>query len=308
LEPKAVIRISQQVAAGLAAAHRQGLVHRDIKPGNILLENGLSRALITDFGLARAADDAAISQTGWLAGTPHYMSPEQSCGADLDGRSDLFSLGSVMYFMATGREPFRGSQPLSILKKIASDPPIPANRINSDVPKTLSKIIDRLLEKRPEDRIQSAQQVSDLLEGLLGHLQQPQSMAQPKIPNSARQIREFFWKSAVVVCAASVVVIASLLVSQFLRRGDDQLANSPIERRPPTVADILALQAEMQGDENQARAVQQDITALNRRIEATANSWANPATESKNIWVDSSSDELTKIDCEIRELERQLSR
>jgi eukaryotic-like serine/threonine-protein kinase len=304
LEPKAVIRIAQQVAAGLAAAHRQGLVHRDIKPGNILLENELSRALITDFGLARAADDAAISQTGWLAGTPHYMSPEQSCGADLDGRSDLFSLGSVMYFMATGREPFRGSQPLSILKKIASDQPISANRINSDVPKTLSKIIDRLLEKRPEDRIQSAQQVSDLLESLLGHLQQPQSMARPKIPNSARQVREFLWKSATVACAAILLVGVSFLVTYYLNRGDE----TQIERRPPTVADVFALQAEMQRDEQQAIAVQQGINALSRRLEATANSWSHPATEAEIFWRDSSNDELSKIEREVRELERQFNK
>lgn len=203
LEPKAIVRIAQQVAAGLAAAHRQGLVHRDIKPGNILLENGLSRALITDFGLARAADDAAASQTGWLAGTPHYMSPEQAAGGDLDGRSDLFSLGSVMYFLATGREPFRGEQPLAILQQITTQRPLSARLVNSDVPRTLSRIIDRLLEKKPQDRIQSAQELSVLLEEYLAHMQQPQSHAKPRLPRSRKQWQQFGqWVAAGVLSAA----------------------------------------------------------------------------------------------------------
>ncbi len=134
---KAVVRIAQQIAAGLVAAHRQGLVHRDIKPANILLENGLNRAMITDFGLARAADDAALTQTGWLAGTPYYMSPEQAEGKPVDERSDLFSLGSVIYFMATGREPFRGDQPLAVLRKIVNERPAPAEQANPDVPRIL---------------------------------------------------------------------------------------------------------------------------------------------------------------------------
>ncbi len=107
LELKEVLRIGQQAALGLAAAHAQGLVHRDIKPANILLENGVERVKLTDFGLARAADDASITQSGTIAGTPNYMSPEQADGKSVDHRSDLFSLGSVLYAMATGHPPFR---------------------------------------------------------------------------------------------------------------------------------------------------------------------------------------------------------
>ncbi|HEX5105687.1 MAG TPA: serine/threonine-protein kinase, partial [Pirellulaceae bacterium] len=97
-----ILRIGMQAAAGLAAAHTQGLVHRDVKPANILLENGVERVYLTDFGLARASDDASLTYTGVVAGTPHYMSPEQADGQPLDHRSDLLSLGSVLYFMATG--------------------------------------------------------------------------------------------------------------------------------------------------------------------------------------------------------------
>jgi eukaryotic-like serine/threonine-protein kinase len=104
------LRLGKQIADGLAAAHAQGLIHRDIKPGNILLEGGVTeRVKITDFGLARTTDDASMTQSGMIAGTPLYMAPEQARGERLDQRADLFSFGSVLYQMLTGRPPFRYS-------------------------------------------------------------------------------------------------------------------------------------------------------------------------------------------------------
>src|SRR6185503_20340476 len=113
-----ILRIGTQIASGLAAAHAQGLIHRDIKPANILLENSIERVKITDFGLARAADDASISQSGLIAGTPMYMSPEQAAGESLDHRSDLFSLGSVLYAMCTGQPAFKAAKTLIALKRV----------------------------------------------------------------------------------------------------------------------------------------------------------------------------------------------
>src|SRR5205085_9429633 len=112
-----VVRIGRQIAEGLAAAHAMDLIHRDIKPGNILLEGGAQKVRITDFGLARAADDASISQSGIIAGTPMYMAPEQAKGDKLDQRADLFSLGSVLYQMASGRSPFRANSTVAVLKR-----------------------------------------------------------------------------------------------------------------------------------------------------------------------------------------------
>src|SRR5206468_2849597 len=120
---KELLRIGLQIAEGLAAAHRHGLVHRDVKPANILLENGVQRVKITDFGLARAADDASLTQSGVVAGTPQYMSPEQANGVPADPRSDLFSLGSVLYALCAGHAPFRASTSMAVLKRVCEETP-----------------------------------------------------------------------------------------------------------------------------------------------------------------------------------------
>src|SRR5262245_8956965 len=125
LEVKEVLRIGMQAARGLAAAHAQGLIHRDVKPANILLESGLDRVKLTDFGLARAADDASITQSGVIAGTPMYMSPEQARGEGVDPRSDLFSLGSVLYTLCTGHPAFRAANTMAVLKRVCQDAPRP---------------------------------------------------------------------------------------------------------------------------------------------------------------------------------------
>src|SRR5205823_3478056 len=107
-----------QAAHGLAAAHAQGLIHRDIKPGNILLEPPQDRVKLTDFGLARVAEDVKLTRTGFVSGTPLYMAPEQAVGEEVDARSDLFSLGAVLYEMCAGQPPFQGNSALAILKQI----------------------------------------------------------------------------------------------------------------------------------------------------------------------------------------------
>lgn len=173
LELCQILRIAMQVASGLAAAHAQGLVHRDIKPSNILVESGIERSLITDFGLARAADDASLTNTGYHPGTPQYMSPEQARGDAMDSRSDIFSLGSVIYTMCTGRAPFRAETSYGILRRITDTQPHPIQEINPTIPNWLSCLIAKLMDKSTETRIQSAQQLAQLLEGCLAHAQRP---------------------------------------------------------------------------------------------------------------------------------------
>ncbi|MGB7326092.1 MAG: serine/threonine-protein kinase [Rubripirellula sp.] len=173
------VRIASQVAEGLAAAHEQGLVHRDIKPANVLLENGVERVQITDFGLARAVDDASMTRSGVIAGTPQYMSPEQAHGDSIDHRSDLFSLGSLMYFMLTGRSPFRGETTMGVLNRIVNDQPRPLRSVNVDVPEWLEQIVTKLLAKSPDGRFQTALQVAEVLQQWHAHLQTPGAVAPP---------------------------------------------------------------------------------------------------------------------------------
>jgi WD40 repeat protein/serine/threonine protein kinase len=175
LQVKEILRIGIQIAEGLAAAHRHGLIHRDIKPSNILLENGVERVKISDFGLARAVDDASLTQSGLIAGTPLFMSPEQAENRHLDQRSDLFSLGSVLYTLSTGHPPFRADTSLGVLRRVCDDPPRPIRESNSDIPEWLVEIISRLHAKKPEDRFQSARELADVLADHLARLHQPPS-------------------------------------------------------------------------------------------------------------------------------------
>jgi formylglycine-generating enzyme required for sulfatase activity len=157
------LRIGRQIAEGLAAAHATDLIHRDIKPSNVLIEGGQGRVKITDFGLARAADDASISQSGIIAGTPMYMAPEQALGHKLDQRADIFSLGSVLYQMVSGRPPFRANTTVAVLKRVAEHTPRPIREIIPETPQWLCDIIAKLHAKDPDDRYQSAREVADVL-------------------------------------------------------------------------------------------------------------------------------------------------
>jgi hypothetical protein len=173
LDLREILRIGSQVAAGLAAAHAQGLIHRDVKPGNIMLENDLPRVKLTDFGLARAVDDSRLTQYGTLAGTPQYMAPEQARGEGLDRRADLFSLGSVLYAMCTGYPAFNGEATVAVIHRVCEGTPPPIRRRNPEISGCLVEIIERLHAKDPSGRFQNAAEVADLLERHLAWLQDP---------------------------------------------------------------------------------------------------------------------------------------
>lgn len=167
-----LLRIGVQIASGLGAAHSHGLIHRDIKPLNILLEDDIERVKIADFGLARAAlETSDLTSLGAVVGTPAYMSPEQVSRGEVDVRSDLFSLGCVLYAIAMGHSPFEGKDVLEIISKIGNLTPSPLCKIAPHIPLSVSQVVSKLLEKNPTHRYQSAKEVADALSSLLAACQ-----------------------------------------------------------------------------------------------------------------------------------------
>src|SRR5262249_18630427 len=158
--------LGRQIAEGLAAAHAAGIVHRDVKPSNIWLDTAhAGRVKLLDFGLARpATEELRMTQTGLLLGTPSYMAPEQARGDSVDHRADLFSLGCVLYEMAAGRLPFRGTSTFAMLTALAVDTPEPMTRHNPDLPEALNRLVLQLLAKDPAQRPQSAKEVVEALQ------------------------------------------------------------------------------------------------------------------------------------------------
>ncbi len=235
LPPAEVVALGRQIALGLAAAHEQGLIHRDVKPANVLLDGSPERrARLTDFGLARAADDASLTQSGVIAGSPLYMSPEQAKGEVLDARADLFSLGSTMYTMAAGRPAFRAANPFAVLKRVAEDTPRPLREVMPGTPPGLIAVIDKLLSKRPDDRFATAREAADALAGCLTAPNAGSSV----IPPSRR-------RTALLVATVALLIGAGLVAGMRLKPGDPDrthydMASPPRDTREETAASLPA--------------------------------------------------------------------
>ncbi len=158
-----LVDLASKIASGLAAAHDQGLIHRDIKPANILLDKDESRVWIADFGLARALEEPSVTLAGTLVGTPQFMAPEQLDDEPPSERSDLFSLGSVLYYMATGRPAFAAKSTASTIRKVIEAHPEAATKVNPNLPNWLGALIRKLLNKDPARRPDSAEYVVDTI-------------------------------------------------------------------------------------------------------------------------------------------------
>lgn len=212
-----ILRIAMQTAAGLAAAHAQGLVHRDVKPANILLADGVERVKLTDFGLARAVDDASLTKSGVISGTPQYMSPEQARGEAVDARSDLFSLGSVMYAMCTGRPPFRAETSYGILRRVTDNQPRSIRDVNPAIPEWLERLVGKLHAKKADDRFASADEVSRILELCLAHVQQPTQVPLPPevayLPSKypAHSESPGHWRKTLIPAAGAALLLVAAI-------------------------------------------------------------------------------------------------
>lgn len=238
LELLDVLRIGVQVAAGLAAAHAQGLVHRDIKPANILLEDGLERVTITDFGLARAVDDASMTRSGVIAGTPQYMSPEQARGELIDARSDLFSLGSVLYAMCVGHSPFRAETSYGVLRRITDQEPRPIRELNAEITPWMCRLIAKLHAKNRDQRFRSAEEVEATLRQCIAHLEQPDGTPLPQALRapSVKRVR-FARPAAAFTLMLLVVVLVTVVATSWpdLPQGNPQPVTVPDSQAESTV-------------------------------------------------------------------------
>lgn len=234
-----VLRIGQQIAVGLAAAHALGLIHRDIKPSNVLLEAGSQRAKISDFGLAKAIDETGVTQTGIIAGTPLYMSPEQADDGAVDARADLFSLGSVLYAMCTGVAPFAAPSTVAVLKRVCEEEPRPIRELNAAIPEWLCDIIARLQAKKPADRFETAQEVSELLARGLTITQAGGAM--PRLPRTSPPRRRA-WLRYAAAAAVVAVAVAWFIWPRPLPDGPKPPEAPPLAPRPTSFTNRLGME------------------------------------------------------------------
>lgn len=168
IPPAEMVEYATQAALGLGHAHAQGIVHRDVKPSNLLLtEEGQIKVLDLGLGVLVESDDASFATADGIAvGTVDYMSPEQACGKEVDGRSDLFSLGCSMYYLMAGRMPFPGESPIERMGKRLNGRPVPITDVKPDTPPALVRVLDRLLANKPADRFQSAEETAEALQAV----------------------------------------------------------------------------------------------------------------------------------------------
>ncbi|MFN2324860.1 MAG: serine/threonine-protein kinase [Gemmatimonadales bacterium] len=178
LSPAEAVRLLEETGWALAYAHSRGVVHRDVKPDNILIERATGRALITDFGIARSNAADGLTRVGEVIGTPQFMSPEQAAGEELDGRSDLYSLGVVGFFALTGKLPFQAPTAQALLGMHLTQPPPSVTSVRPDLPAALAAVIDRCLAKDPDDRFAGGEALVSAVEEL--------SIAKPAVAPAVR--------------------------------------------------------------------------------------------------------------------------
>lgn len=294
LEPKEIVRIALQIASGLAAAHAQGLVHRDVKPANILMEDSVERVLISDFGLARTVDDATLTRTGIIAGTPHYMSPEQSRGGFIDDRSDLFSLGSVVYYMCTGRPPFRADNALAVLNRICLDQHRPVDEVNPEIPSRLAATVDRLLAKDPADRFHNARDVEQQFTSILLELQSGKRSGWLRWSRHWRRWRRVAKQVLVRLCLAMAFVLMGAGATWWLRSNFHGQAGNELSVPGTDLTHSISRESHrVSGTEIQSHRFAGDASETGRR--------------GVEVHEEISSREIDKFDAEVSQLQSELS-
>ncbi len=211
------INIAKQVCEGLAEAHRLGIVHRDLKPGNIMIDRG-GNTRIMDFGIARSLEEKRITGIGAMIGTPQYMPPEQVEGRKADQRSDIYSLGVILYEMVTGRAPFQGDSSLSVAMKHRSETPIDPRKFNAEVPSDLSRVILKCLEKDKEKRFQSAEALSSELDKIEQAMATTERISLERRTPIEKEKKKIHLKPWVIIISIILLAIVVRLVFHFIAK------------------------------------------------------------------------------------------
>ena len=220
-----VLRIGRETAEALAEAHQRNLIHRDIKPANIWLEGASGWVKLVDFGLAHAAEDVHLTQTGMILGTPAYMSPEQARGDAVDGRTDLYSLGVVLYRLTTGDVPFRGTSTMALLMALATETPRPPRELNPEMPSALDDLIIRLLAKKPDDRFESAAAVV----AAIRTIEQESLSSKVESPKSDNGVERRRPRWPLVLAAAAAALILAAIVIIVRDKDGNELARVTVD-------------------------------------------------------------------------------
>ena len=225
IPPAQATRMLQELAWGLGYAHANGVVHRDVKPDNILIEQASGRAMLADFGVAYAADASRQTAAGQLIGTPHFVSPEQAYGSPLDGRSDLYSLGASAFYALTGRTLFDAPSPLAVITKHLNEVPPSLATVRPDLPRQLVRAVDRCLAKDPEQRFPSGEALAEALAatGLTEH----------DVP---APIRHYFRQGRGIALAWLMVAALAIWFGRWL-----EIPPDPVSRGTAAVLFLLAV-------------------------------------------------------------------
>jgi len=229
LSPGQALSVVKQVCEGLAEAHKLGVVHRDLKPGNIMIDRE-GNARIMDFGIARSLKAKGITRTGTMIGTPEYMSPEQVEGLETDQRSDLYSLGVILYEMVTGRIPFDGETPFSIALKHKTEKPQDPRDINPQIPENVSRMIMRCLEKDREKRYQTAEELLADLSKIEEGIPTEERMIPRRRATVSREITVTFNLKKILIPALAVVALAVIAVLIFQLFSKKEVLLSPSDK------------------------------------------------------------------------------
>tara|TARA_R110002110_G_scaffold26911_3_gene98509 strand:+ start:14982 stop:16688 length:1707 start_codon:yes stop_codon:yes gene_type:complete len=232
---KSIIRIAIQLAKAMDYAHSRGVVHRDLKPDNIILGADGETVKVTDFGIARMEESASkeTTQVGMMLGTPRYMSPEQASGSAVDGRSDLFAVGVILYETITGHKAFDAESLPTLIMQIVQKNPVPIRQLTTDAPVGLQKIVNKLLQKKPERRFQSGRELQEALVRELASLQQQEEEQRGYLPLQVK------WTAIMATVVALAMAVSSVLV---FRAQSEALTHQAVDSGM-SLAKFIAVQA-----------------------------------------------------------------